>query len=195
MKTLILLIDFYGHPALTTDPYSDSVRYSYLTEIISSGFIDKKNCVFFSTTIHDNDKRLLELRQIAISKGFAFVTPLDNNTSTTWDEHDSNYTIDYLKSKLKDVMKIDHLDTQIIVTGTNTSGCVFNKKSIGAYHWYKNKYKTKIYLPMCAEYENQGINDFERNMLGVASLYKKIYKEKFFNLKICRDFNDLNLPV
>ena len=195
MKTLILLIDFYGHPALTTDPYSDSVRYSHLTEIISSGFIDKKNCVFFSTTIHDNDKRLVELRHMAISKGFAFVTPLDNITSIAWDEHDDNYTIDYLKSKLKDVMKIDNTDTQIIVTGTNTSGCVFNKKGIGAYHWYKNKYKTKIYLPMCAEYENQGINDFERNMLGVASLYKQMQKEKCFNIKICRDFNDLNLPV
>ena len=195
MKSLILLIDFYGHPALTTDPYSDSVRYSYLTEIISSGHIDKTKCVFFSTTIHDNDKRLAELRQMAISNGFAFVTPLDNNTSTTWVEHDNNYTIDYLKSKLKDVMKIDNTDTQIIVTGTNTSGCVFNKKGIGAYYWYKNKYKTKIYLPMCAEYENQGINDFERNMLGVASLYKKIYKERFFNIKICKDFNDLNLPV
>ena len=34
MKTLIVLIDFYGHPDLTTDRYSDSVRYSYLTEII-----------------------------------------------------------------------------------------------------------------------------------------------------------------
>ena len=195
MKTLILLIDFYGHPALTTDPYSDSVRYSYLTEIISSGFIDKKNCVFFSTTIHDNDKRLEELRHMAISKGFAFVTPLDNITSIAWDEHDNNYTIDYLKSKLKDVMKIDNTDTQIIVTGTNTSGCVFKNKDIGAFHWSKADYKTKIYLPMCAEYENKGINDFERNMLGVASLYKQMQKEKCFNIKICRDFNDLNLPV
>ena len=192
MKTLILLIDFYGHPALTTDPYSDSVRYSYLNEIISSSFIDKKNCVFFATTIHDNDKRLAELRQMAISKGFAFVTPLD---SITWDEHDSNYTIDYIKSKLKDVMKIDNTDTQIIVTGTNTSGCVFKSKDIGAFYWSKADYKTKIYLPMCAEYENQGINDFERNILGVASLYKQMQKEKCFNIKICRDFNDLNLPV
>jgi len=192
VKTLILLIDFYGHPALTTDPYSDSVRYSYLTEIISSGFIDKKNCVFFSTTIDIRDEKLRELRNMAIAKGFTFVTPEDD---PNWDEHDNNYTIDYLKSKLKNYINIDHLDTQIIVTGTNTSGCVFNKKGIGAYQWYKNKYKTKIYLPMCAEYENQGINDFERNMLGFASLYKKIYKEKFFNIKICRDFNDLKLPV
>ena len=60
---------------------------------------------------------------------------------------------------------------------------------------YKNKYKTKIYLPMCAEYEKKGINDFERNTLGFVTLYKKIYKEKFFNIKICGDIYDLGLPT
>ena len=49
MKTLILLIDFYGHPALTTDRYNDSIRYSALTEIISSSYIERKNCAIFST--------------------------------------------------------------------------------------------------------------------------------------------------
>jgi len=33
MKTLILLIDFYGHPNLTIDSYSDNIRYSALIEI------------------------------------------------------------------------------------------------------------------------------------------------------------------
>ena len=51
MKTLILLIDFYGHPALTTDRYNDSIRYSALTEIISSSTIDRKNCAIFSTDL------------------------------------------------------------------------------------------------------------------------------------------------
>ena len=70
-----------------------------------------------------------------------------------------------------------------------------DKEGIGVYHWYRHKYKTKIYLPMCAEYEKKGINDFERNMLGLASLYKKIYKERCFNIKICENMNDLNLPI
>ena len=48
---------------------------------------------------------------------------------------------------------------------------------------------------MCAEYEKKGINDFERNMLGLASLYKKIYKERCFNIKICENMDDLNLPI
>ena len=192
MKTLILLIDFYGHPALTTDSYSDSVRYSRLAEIISLGFIDKTKCVFFSTTIDIKDKKLRELRNMAISKGFTFVTTEDD---PNWVENDNNYTMDYVKSKLKNYIDINHLNTQIIVTGTNTSGCVFSSKDISAINWYKNKYKTKIYLPMCAEYDNKGANDFERNMLGFATLYKKIHKEKLFNIKICSDISDLGLPA
>ena len=140
MKTLILLIDFYGHPALTTDSYSDSVRYSRLAEIISLGFIDKTKCVFFSTTIPKHDERLLELRRIAISKGFKFEIPTDEES----DQGDEAFSIDYVKSKFEK-FEINNTDTQIIVTGTNTSGCVYNKKGIGAYHWYKHKYKTKIY--------------------------------------------------
>ncbi len=190
MKTLILLIDFTGHQALTTDSHSDNVRYSALTEIISSGFIDKTKCVFFSTTIPKHDERLLELRRIAISKGFKFEIPTDEES----DQGDEAFSIDYVKSKFEK-FEINNTDTQIIVTGTNTSGCVYNKKGIGAYHWYKHKYKTKIYLPMCAEYEKKGTNDFERNMLGMASLYKKIYKERCFNIKICENMDDLNLPI
>ncbi len=169
MKTLILLIDFYGHPALTTDRYSDNVRYSYLTENISSSHIDKKQISFYSGEIDPRDLRLQELKHMAILNGFNWVNEIPKD--------------------------IDNTNTQIIVTGTNTSGCVFNKKGIGAYHWYRHKYKTKIYLPMCAEYEKKGINDFERNMLGLASLYKKIYKERCFNIKICENMNDLNLPI
>ena len=73
MKTLILLIDFTGHQALTTDPYSDNIRYSALSELISSGYIDKTKCAFFSTTIPSYDKRLWELKRMAIAKGFQFV--------------------------------------------------------------------------------------------------------------------------
>ena len=99
MKTLILLIDFYGHPALTTDRYNDNIRYSALTEIISSSFIDRTNCAIFSTSIPQNDERLLELKKMAILKGFPFVTPIPGTNDVPWDEI---YSIDYIKSKLKD---------------------------------------------------------------------------------------------
>ena len=192
MKTLILLIDFYGHPALTTDRYNDSIRYSALTEIISSSYIDRTNCAIFSTSIPQNDERLLELKKMAILKGFPFVTPIPGTNSVPWDEI---YSIDYIKSKLKDFINIDKTDTQIIVTGTNTSGCVYKSKSIGAYHWSKAGFKTKIYLPMTIEYEQKGINDLERNINGFATLYNEIKKDKCFDIDIVKNFTDLKLPV
>ena len=194
MKTVILLIDFTGHQALSTDPHNDNIRYSALTEIISSGHINKKECVFYSTTIPETDFRLLELKRMAENNGFKFIIPTDDEEKQISIIGDSLYSISYIKSKFLN-FNINIVDTQIIVTGTNTSGCVFKNKDIGAYHWSKAGYETKIYLPMCAEFEKKGINDFERNMLGVASLYKKIYKEKCFDIKICEDINDLNLPV
>tara|TARA_Y100000385_G_C12864255_1_gene538650 strand:+ start:97 stop:666 length:570 start_codon:yes stop_codon:yes gene_type:complete len=187
VKTLILLLDFYGHPDLTTDRYSDSVRYSALTEIVSSKDIDKKNCVIFSTNINPRDLKLKELKNIARLNGFKFV--LSDHT-----DNDDTFCINYLKLRLLEInFKLDK-DTQVIVTGTNTSGCVFKTKKIGAYHWIKSGYKTKIYLPMCAEYEHKGINDFERNLNGFAQLYKNIKNNKCFEIDICKNFSDLELP-
>jgi len=188
VKTLILLLDFYGHPDLTTDRYSDSVRYSALTEIVSSRDIDKRNCVLFSTNINQYDLKLKELKNIARLNGFKFVLADSGDT-------DDTFCINYLKLRLLEInFKLDE-DTQVIVTGTNTSGCVFKTKKIGAYHWIKSGYKTKIYLPMCAEYEHKGINDFERNLNGFAQLYKNIKNNKCFEIDICKNFSDLELPI
>ena len=165
MKTLIILIDFYGHPDLTTDRYSDNVRYSYLTEIISSSHIDKKQISFYTNQIDPRDLRLQELKHMAISNGFNWVNEIP-----------------------KDI-------EQVIITGTNTSGCVFKKEGLGALYWTMKGYKTKIYLPMCAEYEHKGINDFERNMLGFAQLYKHIREHSCLGVEICKEFNDLELPL
>jgi len=165
MKTLILLIDFYGHPNLTIDSYSDNIRYSALTEIISSSHINKKQILFYSTPIDSRDLKLIELKNMALSNRFNWVDDIPEDIE------------------------------QVIVTGTNTSGCVFKKEGLGALYWTMKGYKTKIYLPMCAEYEHKGINDFERNTLGFASLYKKIKKEKCFDIEICKEFEDLELPI
>lgn len=165
MKTLIILIDFYGHPDLTTDRYSDNVRYSYLTEIISSTHIDKKQISFYTNKIDPRDLRLQELKHMAKSNGFNWVNEIP-----------------------KDV-------DQVIITGTNTSGCVFKKEGLGALYWTMKGYKTKIYLPMCAEYEQKGINDLERNINGFATLYRRIKKDKCFDIDIIKNFDDLELPV
>src|SRR6056300_194246 len=192
MKTVIVLMDFYGHPTLNTDTYTDNVRYSALIEIISQANVNKNECIFFSTALPINAWKLLELKKMAISNGFRFVCP-NNNIATKM--IDSMYTIDYVKQQLSIVnFELDN-HTQIIIEGTNTSGCVFkSKKGIGAYDWIKAGYKTKIYLPLCAEFEQKGINDFERNQNAYANLYKSIKKNNTFAIDIIKNFDELELP-
>ena len=115
MKTLILLIDFYGHPALTTDKYNDSIRYSALTEIISSSFIDRKNCAIFSTSIPQNDKRLLELKQMATLKGFPFVTPIPGTNDVPWDEKRNLYASEekWAEKNLKPIKPLSLWDKEV----------------------------------------------------------------------------------
>ena len=81
MKTVIVLMDFYGHPTLNTDTYTDNIRYSALSEIFSKVDINKNECIFFSTYIPLNAWKLHELRKIAANSGFRFVCP--NNNITT----------------------------------------------------------------------------------------------------------------
>ena len=176
MNTLLILIDFYGHPALTTDDTSDTIRYSHLTKIISSSRIEKDKFTIFTTPIFHKDHRLEELKRMAINNRFKFIEVVQGQS----------YTLDSLASLYK--------PEQVIVTGTNTSGCVFKNNRIGAYHWAKRGYKTKIYLPMCCEYEQDGVNDFERNSNGFAQLYNNIQKHKRYDIQIVKDFKRLELP-
>jgi hypothetical protein len=192
MKTVIVLMDFYGHPTLNTDTYTDNIRYSALTEIFFKANVNKNECIFFSTALPINAWKLLELKKMATSNGFRFVCP-DNNIAAKM--IDSMYTIEYVKQQLSMVnFELDN-HTQIIIGGTNTSGCVFkSNKGIGAYDWIKAGYKTKIYLPLCAEFEQKGITDFERNQNAYAVLYNNIKKNNVFAIDIIKDFDQLELP-
>ena len=41
---------------------------------------------------------------------------------------------------------------------------------------------------MCCEYEQDGVNDFERNSNGFAQLYNNIQKHKRYDIEIVKDF-------
>ena len=71
MNTLLILIDFYGHPALTTDDTSDTIRYSHLTKIISSSRIEKDKFTIFTTPIFHKDHRLEELKRMEVGAWFS----------------------------------------------------------------------------------------------------------------------------
>ena len=48
---------------------------------------------------------------------------------------------------------------------------------------------------MCCEYEEYGVNDFERNLNSFAQLYNLIKTHDLFDITITRNINRLELPV
>ena len=186
MNTLLVLIDFFGHPAINKDPVTDTIRYSALQNIISSRSIQKDKLHIFANKMDPRNIRLLEIKDIAKGKGYNFVVDFNYDKGEV-------KGVDYVENIFE--MKRNTKYWQIIIGGTNLSGCVFKNKSIGAYYWNKVGYKTKIYLPLCCEYEQYGVNDFQRNMNGFAQLYVDMKAADCLGkIDIIKNRDELELP-
>ncbi len=68
MNTLLVLIDFHGHPDFTTDPTTDIVRYSNLTNIIFDRKLDRDKFRIYSTEIPKRDRKLFEIQEMSRKK-------------------------------------------------------------------------------------------------------------------------------
>ena len=178
MKTVILLIDFEGHKILA-DEYINKLRYSTLQQITCDDSIDTNETVICSIGSSGIDLKLLEIKNMAVVDGWKW---LEIN-----DEMSSIETIEKLvKEKLN--FNMNNNDTQIIIGGCNTSGCVLKSKLSSA-KYFSKKYNTTILLPMCAEYQAHGINDIEKNMRAFARIFKYAKKEKL-DINVA-EFDDL----
>jgi len=181
-KTLILLIDFKGHPILASD-YVNSLRYSTVQQITENPTsIDKENCIILSIGNSNTDKKLQEIREIALINKFKWAN-VEND----------NITVDELSSMLESIynFNLNNKDTQIILGGCNTSGCVLRSKSVSAKDFALHKFETYIVLPMCADYEAPGINDVEKNMKSFNRVFNFIQKNKLETVHLLDNILDI----
>ena len=180
-KTLILLIDFKGHPILASD-YVNSLRYSTVQQITENPSIDKENCIILSIGNSNTDKKLQEIREIALINKFKWAN-VEND----------NITVDELSSMLESIynFNLNNKDTQIILGGCNTSGCVLKAKSVSAKDFALQKFETYIILPMCADYEVPGINDVEKNMKSFNRVFNFIQKKKLETVHLLDNILDI----
>ena len=180
MKTLILLIDFNGHKILV-DEYINKLRYSTLQQIVSDDSIDRNETVICSIGNSGIDLKLIEIKKMAVVDGWKWLEINDAMSSIE--------TIEKLvKEKLNFYM--NNTDTEIVIGGCNTSGCVLKSKMSSAKYFAEKNYKTTILLPMCAEYSQHGINDIEKNMRAFGKVYTYI-KNKKLNIDILDDATKL----
>ena len=175
-RTLILLIDFKGHPILALDELTNDLRYNYLMEllqlqtelnIVSNHIVNSKN------KDHHRIEHIKEIYDIEGLHNWDVINPegkKDVEEGTDW--------IHYIEKKFE---KRGYAINNVIIGGTNTAGCVLRSKSYSAIQWAKKGYPVQIYLPMCADYQLPGINQAERNMAAGSILYNVIREEKLWN--------------
>ena len=185
-KTIILLIDFRGHPILG-DNYINNKRYSELQKLMTN--VDTKSELYFVSNMPtENDKRLGEILKMARSVGFKTL-----EVTKTLRPNEGDHTIEELSNHIKEKFdfQIDPSDTQIVIGGNNLAGCVSKSKMISAIYWSKAGYRTTIHAPLCAEYEQPGINQVERTYNGFQKLYSVIRRHKCFDIQMSNEWHEI----
>ena len=181
MITVIVLIDFKGHPILASE-YVNSLRYSALQQITENHNIDREKCIILSIGNSNNDKKLEEIREIALLNNFRWLM-IHNPDATVNDiEH-------LLMEKFNCIISKEN--TRIVLGGCNTSGCVLKTKNISAKDFGLKKYKTLIPLQLCAEYEGSGINDIEKNIKAFSRLFNYVQMNKLETIYTVEDIFEI----
>ena len=177
--TIVMLIDFIGHPKLGDD-YTNNRRYSELLKFATSGKIDRDNIIFVSNTRGDILSETLDMLKTA---GFDILYT------------QSDESINNIVDKIKDIKgwDIKQYTTQVIIGGCNLGGCVIKTKPISAVFWQKKGFKTTIHLPLCAEYEQPGTNAVEKVYRSIEQLNHFTKEYRAFNIEYCNDFHRLRM--
>ena len=182
-KTLLLLIDFHGHPILGDD-HTNNLRYSELMDFLNN---DKElnivsNHLLGEYPTQRGPNKLKEIKRI-----------YDNEGVHNWDRIDPDREPPPSIVEIENILKNrNYRINNVILGGTNLAGCVLRSKPYSAIHWAKRGYHTQIYLPLCADYQLPGINQVERNLHATSILYNVIREERLWdNIDIVRMKNRL----
>ena len=177
--TIVMLIDFIGHPKLG-DHYTNNRRYSELLKFATSSKLDRDNIIFVSNTKGDMLSETLDMLKTA---GFDILYT------------QSDESINDIVDKIKDIKgwDIKQYTTQAIIGGCNLGGCVINAKPTSAVFWHQKGFKTTIHLPLCAEYEQPGTNAVEKVYRSIEQLNHFTKEYKAFGIEYCNDFHRLML--
>jgi hypothetical protein len=184
-KTVILLIDFEGHPIMG-DEYMNELRYACLNGLIYGMPQFPRNQHKSFLIISDNHEKHIKTSEVEK------MARADGKHEWITIDPDAGLKVNDIKliaaSKGYNIKKL-------IIGGCNTAGCVLRSTGYSAIEWAKAGHKDiTIYLPMCGEYQIGGINAADKNMLAFATIYKIIRKEGLFNnIKVERFLEEENL--
>ena len=196
MKIILNLIHFSGNPLLGND-FMNDFRYSELQRFLCHHpwfKLDDVMIVSNDKGDENTDPRYRELKNMAKSVGFR------------WHETDYDTRIIELKEELERTYNYKfeargengEQHTTVIMGGCNLGGCVMNHHTLGAIQWAKQLYQTEVYVPMCAEYEQPGINGTQKMMKAVEVVYNEVKKHKdvdiWKSVDLVSEFHLLSIP-
>ena len=171
MYNLIVLNHFYGYPYLM-DKSTNDIRYPQLLHML--GKFNSDNTIFLcssddtqyaidNNTPEFDDKRLESIRTIAGSEGHR------------WIHYNDKETIKDILNKINPMLtEGTPTDINVIIGGTNTSGCLLNNSNVAAINWINLGFNVQICLSICADYQMDGINSADKNHKAMAKLYNII---------------------
>lgn len=184
-KTLLLLIDFHGHP-MFGDEHTNELRYSTLHQLLQ---VEKEMNIVSNhlESQYPTDRgpnRLKEMKRI-----------YDNEGVHNWDRIDPDAEPEKTIKDIETIFaKRNYKINNVILGGTNLAGCVLRSKPYSAIHWAAAGYKTQILLPLCAEYQLPGVNQADRNSHATSVMYNVIREEKLFDkIDLVRNLKQLKI--
>ena len=171
--TIILLIDFEGHPELGSE-FTNNQRFSSLAWLLNP--VREKPLVIISNHNIERHKKTEEV---------AKMTRVENRH--IWISIDSdNSSIESIK---QEVEKHGYIINNIIIGGTNTSGCVFRSKPYSAMSWAKRGYDVQVLSSMCADYQITGVNATEQTQNALSVVWRDVALAKLFDkISYIRDY-------
>ena len=146
---------------------------------------NSENTIFFSSIDWRSDSRLGSIRKIALAEDFIWVDYTDEETI-------ENILNTYEKLNDSIYKKISPNNTNVIIGGTNTAGCLLRNANVAAINWINLGFNVQICLSMCADYQLDGINSVEKNNMAMGILYNFVKDNNAINkVDVYYDVEDL----
>ena len=171
--TIIMLIDFEGHPLLGSE-FVNNQRFSTLASLLNP--VRDRPLFIISNHNPDRDMKTEEVAKIV---------RLENRHIWLTVSADNPNIISIEKEVARKGMSIKN----VIIGGTNTSGCVFRNKPISAINWAKLGYNVQVLSTMCADYQITGTTATEQTQNALSVAWRDVAEAKLFDkIRYIRDY-------
>lgn len=179
--TLVLLVDFHGHPSMAVGEEMNTLRFQELKRLVFDSSADV--IIIDNTLPQDVNEEFFEIKRL-----------VDIENIIPWiviDPDDKKIDIPYI---VKMIEQRGRYIQHVVVGGCNTAGCVIYTKPYAATKWAKDGYDTSVWLPICAEYQMVGATVSQTNMKAFEIMFNYIKDSRAIdNLRIIADYS--HLPI